>query len=258
MLEIDGAGRSSGPHVSIIVPARNEAENLPDLIDEIAAAMAQRRFEVIVIDDGSDDDSDRLLRDLQGTRSWLTSYRHDVSSGQSVAVRTGLLNAAGDLVATIDGDGENDPAYIPRLIDALNAAGPDYGMAAGQRVRRKATRFKRFASWIANHVRGAMLNDGTRDSGCGLKVVRRSLFLRLPYFDSWHRFLPALVIREGYRVVHVDVVDRQRRFGRSNYGVWDRLLVGIPDLIGVWWLRRRRQFVPSITEIGSDIHDRND
>ena len=236
------------PAISVVVPAKDEAGNLPGLLGEIETALAGRAFEVIVVDDGSGDASADLLRELAASKPWLKSARHASACGQSASVRTGLLRARGDIVVTIDGDGQNNPAYIPALVEALENASPDVGMAAGQRVGRKDTAFKRVASRIANKVRGAILRDGTRDSGCGLKAVRRDVFLRLPYFDSWHRFIPALVIREGAQIVHVDVVDRPRGHGQSKYGIWDRFWVGIWDLSGVWWLRKRRRKVPQIVE----------
>lgn len=232
--------------VTVVVPAKDEAQNLPILLDEIETALNGRTFEVIVIDDGSSDGTDIVLQDYAATHDWLRPVRHDTSCGQSCAVRTGLLHARGDIVATIDGDGENNPAYIPQLADALEAAGPSAALAAGQRLGRKASLAKRYASKFANKLRGAILKDNTRDSGCGLKALRRDVFLQLPYFDSWHRFLPALVIREGYGVVHIDVQDRQRRHGTSKYGIFDRALVGVLDLAGVWWLRRRRKKIPVI------------
>lgn len=237
---------SGGLDVTVVVPAKDEAENLPILLDEIGAALASRRFEVIVVDDGSRDGTDIVLQDYAANHSWLRPFRHETACGQSCAVRTGVLNARGDVVATIDGDGENNPAYIPELLAALEAAGPDVALAAGQRLGRKASLAKRYASKFANKLRGAILKDNTRDSGCGLKAVRREIFLQLPYFDSWHRFLPALVIREGYGVVHIDVQDRQRRHGTSKYGIFDRALIGVLDLFGVWWLRRRRKSIPSV------------
>jgi glycosyltransferase involved in cell wall biosynthesis len=172
-----------------------------------------------------------------------------VSCGQSAAVRSGVRAARAPLVATLDGDGQNDPAFIPALVAALEAGGPEAGLAAGQRVGRKDGRYKAVQSRVANRVRGRILKDGTRDTGCGLKVFRRDAYLSLPYFDALHRFMPALMKREGYVVVHVDVVDRPRRAGHSNYGLFDRLWVGILDLAGVWWLIRRRRRVPNVQEV---------
>ena len=237
------------PGVSVVVPAKDEAGNLPELLAEIQTALSGYAFEVIVVDDGSGDGTDAILRDLAANRPWLKMVRHASACGQSASVRTGLLQARGDVVVTIDGDGQNDPAFIPDLLKALEEAADDVALAAGQRLGRKDTAFKRLASRIANKVRGAILKDGTRDSGCGLKAVRRDVFLRLPYFDSWHRFIPALVIREGGKIVHVDVVDRPRRHGQSKYGIWDRFWVGLLDLMGVWWLRKRRRKVPQIVEV---------
>jgi glycosyltransferase involved in cell wall biosynthesis len=175
--------------------------------------------------------------------------RHDRSAGQSAAVRSGAFAARGGIIATMDGDGQNDPAYLPKLVDALQAAGPATGIAAGQRLKRTDSRAKQIASRFANGLRESILKDGTRDSGCGLKAIRADLFRRLPYFDGWHRYMPALVLREGFGVVHIDVVDRSRRHGKSNYGIFDRGLRGALDLIGVWWLRKRRKVVPTVTEI---------
>ena len=232
--------------VTVVVPAKDEAQNLPILLDEIRDALQGHSFEVIVVDDGSSDGTDKVLQAYAAEQPWLRPFRHETSCGQSCAVRTGVLNARGDVVATIDGDGENNPAYIPQLLDALQAGGPSVALAAGQRVGRKASLGKRLASRFANKLRGSILKDNTRDSGCGLKALKREVFLQLPYFDSWHRFLPALVIREGYGIVHIDVHDRHRRHGTSKYGIFDRALIGILDLFGVWWLRRRRKNIPSV------------
>jgi dolichol-phosphate mannosyltransferase len=182
-------------------------------------------------------------------RPWLRQIRQATPCGQSAAIRTGVAGAHAPVVATIDGDGQNDPAFIPALAAALEAGAPRIGLVAGQRVGRKATGFKKLQSRIANGVRSAVLKDGTRDTGCGLKAFRRDLFLSLPYFDGLHRFLPALVRREGFDIGYVDVVDRPRQHGVSNYGFWDRLWVGILDLAGVWWLIQRRKRVPQSEEI---------
>jgi dolichol-phosphate mannosyltransferase len=240
------------PSVAIVVPVRNEAGNIAPLVDEIAAALKGRDFEIVYVDDGSTDATGAELAELMRARPYLRQIRHAVSCGQSAAVRTGVKAARAPLVATLDGDGQNDPAFLPALFAPLEAGEARVGLVAGQRVGRKDTGFKKVQSRIANAVRGAILKDGTRDSGCGLKAFRRDVFLGLPYFDALHRFLPALVRRDGYAVAYVDVKDRQRRAGVSNYGLWDRLWVGILDLAGVWWLVRRRKRVSQATEIFRD------
>jgi dolichol-phosphate mannosyltransferase len=237
--------------ISVVVPCKNEEKNVAPLVDELEAALkAIGRFEVIYVDDGSTDGMGAEINRLMTTRPWLRQIRHERSGGQSASVRTGVRAARAGIIATLDGDGENNPAYIPELYKALTAS-PENGIAAGQRVGRKASGFKKFQSKIANKVRGGILRDGTRDSGCGLKCFPKALFLSLPYFDAIHRFLPALVVREGYKVVHVDVVDRTRLSGTSNYTMWNRLWVGILDLAGVWWLIRRKKPSPKAEEIKS-------
>jgi dolichol-phosphate mannosyltransferase len=242
-------GRDPDPGVSVVVPVRNEAGNIAPLVAEIAGALQGRAFEIVYVNDGSSDATEQELQGLMAQHPWLRQIRHAQSCGQSAAVRSGVAMAHAPVVVTIDGDGQNDPAFIPALIAALEKGAPRLGLIAGQRVGRKATGFKRWQSRIANGVRGAVLKDGTRDTGCGLKAFRRELFLSLPYFDGLHRFLPALVRREGFDVGYVDVVDRPRQHGTSNYGLWDRLWVGILDLAGVWWLIRRKKRVPRSEEV---------
>ncbi len=242
----------TAPAVSVVVPVRNEAGNIAPLVEEIAAALAGRAFEIVYVNDGSTDASAAELVTHARTRPYLRQVKHTVSCGQSAAIRTGVAAARGGLIVTLDGDGQNDPKFLPVLIDALQQGGAGVGLVAGQRVGRKASGFKKLQSRIANTVRGAVLRDGTRDTGCGLKAFRRDIFLSLPYFDGLHRFLPALVRRECYAIAYVDVVDRDRRHGVSNYGMWDRLWIGILDLAGVWWLIRRRKRVPQVSEVQSD------
>jgi dolichol-phosphate mannosyltransferase len=244
---------ANDPAVAVVVPVRNEAGNIATLVAEIAKALdGQWRFEVIYVNDGSSDDSEAELKRLMAQYPWLRRVRHKRSCGQSAAVRSGVSAARAPLIVTLDGDGQNNPAFIPALLRALEAGssriGLQIGLVAGQRVGRQTSGFKKFQSRIANAVRSAVLRDGTRDTGCGLKAFPREVFLRLPYFDGLHRFLPALVKREGYEIGYVDVVDRPRGAGVSNYGMWDRLWVGILDLAGVWWLIRRKKRIPEISE----------
>ncbi len=240
--------------VSIVVPVRNEAENIAPLIAEIGAALDARwAYEIIYVNDGSTDATTERLAAIMKQHGNLRQINHAVSSGQSAAVRSGVRAARGTIVATLDGDGQNNPAFLPDLIAAIENGSERVGLAAGQRVGRKDTGFKKIQSRIANGVRNAILRDGTRDTGCGLKAFRREVFLMMPYFDGLHRFLPALVRREGYEIAYVDVTDRPRRSGVSNYGFFDRLWIGIMDLVGVWWLIRRKKPTPVATEVTS--HD---
>jgi dolichol-phosphate mannosyltransferase len=236
--------------VSIVVPVRNEADNIAPLIAEIGAALDGRwNYEIVYVNDGSTDGTAERLKAAMAERKNLRQLRHAVSTGQSAAVRSGVRAARGAIVATLDGDGQNNPAFLPALISAIEQGGKRTGLAAGQRVGRKDTGFKKFQSRAANAIRSAILHDGTRDTGCGLKAFRREVFLALPYFDGLHRFLPALVRREGYDIVYVDVIDRPRHAGVSNYGFFDRLWIGIMDLMGVWWLIRRKKPTPDVTEV---------
>ena len=229
---------------------RNEAENIAPVIAEIAAVLDGRwNYEIIYVNDGSTDATPERLASAMKSRPNLREVRHAASSGQSAAVRSGVRAAHGAIVATLDGDGQNNPAFLPALISAIEEGGERTGLVAGQRVGRKDTGFKKIQSRIANTVRNAILHDGTRDTGCGLKAFRREVFLAMPYFDGLHRFLPALVRREGYDIAYVDVIDRPRHSGVSNYGFFDRLWIGIMDLAGVWWLIRRKKPTPVATEV---------
>lgn len=238
------------PAVSVVVPVRNEQDNIAPLVEEIVAAFAGAGpFEIIYVDDGSTDRTPAVLAGLRQDHPMLRVLRHAESSGQSAAVRSGVQAARAPVVCTLDGDGQNAPRFLPELVAALEAGGEQVGLVQGQRVGRKDTAFKRFQSRVANGVRRAILKDSTRDTGCGLKCFRRDIYLQLPYFDALHRFMPALVAREGYAIAHVDVVDRPRLTGVSNYGFFNRLWVGILDLAGVWWLIRRHRRRPVVTEV---------
>ncbi|MEW5787546.1 MAG: glycosyltransferase family 2 protein [Pseudomonadota bacterium] len=228
--------------LSVVVPVKNEAENIEPLIREIVAALSGLdEFEIVYVDDGSTDGTLAELRRLAGELPQLRIVRHREACGQSTAITSGVWAAGFDWIATLDGDGQNDPADIPALLARLRAARPEENlhMLAGWRARRQDTWFRRFSSKVANGVRSRLLKDATPDTGCGLKVFYRPTFLRLPYFDHMHRFLPALVQRHGGRVVSVVVNHRPRERGTSKYGLNNRLWVGIVDLFGVQWLIRR-------------------
>ena len=231
------------PELSVIVPVRDEAENIAPLIAEIEAALGgSGPFEIVYVDDGSRDETPARLRAIRAANPRLVVVRHKESCGQSQAVATGVKFARGAIIATIDGDGQKDPADIPRLVERLRtepADRRDLLLVAGRRTKRKDTLTKRLSSRIANAVRGRMLGDNTPDTGCGLKVLTRAAFLDMPRFDHMHRFLPALMIRAGGRVESVPVNHRPRARGQSKYGMWDRLWVGIVDLFGVMWLQSR-------------------
>jgi dolichol-phosphate mannosyltransferase len=230
------------PELSVVVPVRNEVGNLAPLLAEIQAALAGRvDHEVIYVDDGSTDGTDARLAQLCDEFPRLRVLRHARSCGQSAALASAVRAARGPWIATLDGDGQNDPADIPTLLAAARAATPDaeLQLVAGYRRRRQDSWLKRLSSRIANGVRARLLHDATPDTGCGLKLFPRAVFLQLPYFDHMHRFLPALVQRNGGRTVSVEVNHRPRTRGTSNYGVHNRLWVGIVDLFGVMWLQRR-------------------
>ena len=228
--------------VSVVIPARNEAENILPLLDEIALACAGLSHEVIVVDDGSTDATAQVLTQRMSVQPNLRLVQHDSSAGQSAAVHSGVLAARGEYVCTLDGDGQNPPAELPKLIAPLLADKEvKIGIVAGQRVKRQDTLSKKLASRFANLLRSWLLRDGTRDTGCGLKAFRREAFLQLPYFDHMHRYLPALFARDGWQIAHVDVAHRPRGAGRSNYSNLQRGLVGAADLLGVAWLLRRRK-----------------
>jgi dolichol-phosphate mannosyltransferase len=227
--------------LSVVIPVRNEALNIAPLVREIVAALeGGLDYEIVYVDDGSRDETAAAVRALAREVPRLRLLRHRRSFGQSTAIRTGVKAARAAWIATLDGDGQNDPADIPKLWQMAKAA-PSVPplLVAGHRAQRRDRAMKRLSSRVANWVRRGLLGDGTPDTGCGLKLFPRALYLELPVFDHNHRFLPALVRRAGGRVVSVPVNHRPRERGRSNYGTLDRLFIGIVDLIGVMWLMRR-------------------
>ena len=227
--------------LSVVIPVRNEAPNIAPLVAEIRAALDGKfDYEIVYVDDGSSDGTAAAVAALAASFPRLRLLRHRASRGQSAAIRTAIKAARAPWIATIDGDGQNDPADIPRLFEIARAASREPPiLVAGLRAKRRDTAAKRYASRIANAVRARLLGDSTRDTGCGLKIMRRELYLDLPYFDHNHRFLPALVMRQGGKTVSVEVNHRPRERGQSNYGVFDRLWVSIADLLGMMWLMRR-------------------
>ncbi|MBT3238638.1 MAG: glycosyltransferase family 2 protein [Rhodospirillaceae bacterium] len=229
------------PRLAVVVPVHNETGNIAPLIAEIRAALQGNiTFEIIYVDDASTDDTPDALNKVAADCPELRILRHQTCSGQSAAIATGVRAARGSAIATLDGDGQNDPADIPALLAAFDGGdNPDGLLIAGLRAKRRDSWVKRLSSRIANGVRGRLLGDDTTDTGCGLKVFSRDAFLRLPHFNHMHRFLPALIIRAGGKVVQVPVNHRPRESGASKYGTLDRLAVGIVDLFGVIWLQRR-------------------
>jgi dolichol-phosphate mannosyltransferase len=239
--------------ISIVVPVYNEADNVIPLIEEIVTAMSQAKvYEIIYVDDGSNDNTAAVLRQALQHFNALRVIRHLQSCGQSTAIHTGVKAANFPYIATLDGDGQNDPADISRLYEVLmqqRKIGSNLSMVAGWRHKRHDSAWRLFSSKLANAVRSDLLGDHTPDTGCGLKVFLKDEFLSLPYFDHMHRFLPALILRAGGQVISEPVNHRVRTHGYSKYGTFDRLWVGIVDILGVIWLQRRAK-LPEVNEIG--------
>lgn len=236
--------------LSVVVPVRNEAGNIRPLLQEIVAAIPWGMdWEILYVDDGSTDETRDELRAAQAAEPRLRVIRHTATAGQSAALWTGITRARGEWVVTLDGDGQNDPADIRRLweLTLIRTEDRPIGLVAGRREKRNDSYIRCVASRIANGVRRSLLNDDSRDTGCGLKLMRREALLAMPFFDHMHRFLPALFRNHGWAVATVGVNHRPRLTGRSKYGIFDRLWVGIVDLFGVMWLLRR-SVVPTAIE----------
>lgn len=228
------------PEISIVVPARDEIIAIGPLVEEIGRVMAGHEFEVIVIDDGSRDGSHHVLTGLAASHPWLRWFRNADPAGQSASIRTGVRAAGAALIVTLDGDGQNPPDQIPKLLAPFAAPGTTaLGLVQGQRLDRRDGSGRRLASRVANGIRRRLLRDGVRDSGCGMKAFRKQAYLDLPWFDHIHRFMPAMMLREGWAVATVPVTHRARIGGRSKYTNLARALVGVPDLLGAAWLIRR-------------------
>jgi len=227
--------------ISVVIPVKDEVENVAPLAKEIAAAIAHEApTEIIFVDDGSTDGTVDALTDLKKRLPQLRIIRHAQNAGQSRSIRTGVRAARFDIIVTLDGDGQNDPADIPKLLAILNGADEkEIGLVSGIRARRKDSLSRRLASRVGNTIRSSLLHDGASDTGCGLKAFRRDAFLALPYFDHMHRFIITLMLREGFGVRFVEVNHRERKHGMSNYTNFNRLLVSVNDLLGVRWLQRR-------------------
>ena len=227
--------------LSVVVPVYNESENVSKLVDEIAVALAQTDYEMIFVNDASSDDTLSVLTSLKKDHSTLRAISHRKNAGQSRAVRSGIIAAKGQYIATLDGDGQNDPADIPALFEQImRSDAPDnLALVGGRRAKRQDSWAKKMGSRIGNGVRKKLLNDQADDTGCGLKVFTREAFLQLPYFDHIHRYIPALMLREGYKIEFCDVNHRHHEFGVSKYTNFGRLMVSIADLRGVRWLNKR-------------------
>jgi glycosyltransferase involved in cell wall biosynthesis len=239
---------SQTPDISVVVPVFDEEGAAPDLAREIARAFAGRDFEIVFVDDNSRDGTRAALTALKAEIPQLRVLAHRANAGQSRAIRTGVMAARGAVVVTLDGDGQNDPADGPALVDALTAGPPELALVGGERVKRQDSQAKKIASRFGNGVRKRLLKDTANDTGCGLKAFRREAFLRLPYFDHIHRYLPALMMREGYQVAFRPVNHRHRQTGQSKYTNLGRLWASLSDLLGVMWLQSRARNPGGVVE----------
>lgn len=237
------ASAEGRPEFSVVSPVRNEAENVESLVREISQALAGRAFEIIFVDDSSQDDTRARLFALKDKIPNLRVIGHRKNAGQSRAVRTGVLAARSPIVLTLDGDGQNDPADLPGLLSQLNWADApgDLALVQGRRDKRIDSGWKKFGSRFANNIRRSMLKDSNTDSGCGMRAFKRDAYLQIPYFDHMHRYLPALMQSEGFMVEERAVGHRARQHGQSNYTNFGRLADAVSDMRGVMWLRKRRR-----------------
>jgi len=240
---------SAAPEISVVVPVFDEEGAAPALAREIAAAFKSRSYEMVFVDDASRDGTRAALKALAAEIPQLRVLAHRKNSGQSRAVRSGILGARGSIIVTLDGDGQNDPADAPGLVDVLTAGPPDLALVGGERVKRQDSYAKKIASRVGNGVRRRLLNDTATDTGCGLKAFRREAFLRLPYFDHIHRYLPALMRREGYQIAFRPVNHRHRQTGASKYTNLGRLWASLSDLFGVIWLQSRARNPGGVDEV---------
>ncbi|MFV2005627.1 MAG: glycosyltransferase family 2 protein [Gammaproteobacteria bacterium] len=229
------------PDLSVVIPVQNEEENILPLIEEVRKSLDDViDYELIYVNDGSNDSTLQILEEYRSGFPLLHVISHETGAGQSSAVRSGIHAAKSQIIATLDGDGQNDPADIPALYQALEEnAASGVVLVNGYRKKRKDTAIKRLSSRWANGIRGWLLSDDTPDTGCGLKVFKREAYLAIPFFDHLHRFLPAMMINGGGKVISVEVNHRERQLGSSHYGFFDRLWVGIFDIMGVIWLKSR-------------------
>ena len=239
---------SKTTEISVVIPVKNEAGNIDTLVSEIDESLKKFSYEIIYVNDGSEDNTELELKNNMKNNKKLRVICHENSQGQSAALRTGIKSSNSTLIATLDGDGQNDPSDLPKMIDTLKSCKDELVLIGGVRVNRKDSITRLWASSFAKYCRFILLKDTHPDSGCGIKVFHKELFLRLPYFDHMHRFLGALVLRTGSNVITVEVEHRARTAGKTKYGLGNRLWTGIVDLAGVLWLKRRAKH-PIIKEV---------
>ena len=233
----------TSPDISIVIPVFNESENIVNLAHEIITSLDGQKYEVIFVDDASTDQTKEKIRELKNNYPEIRGLSHNNNAGQSRAILSGVQMAESAYIVTLDGDGQNDPRDIPKLYNQLTRVSAPEGLVlvSGQRVKRLDSNAKKLASKLGNKIRKRLLNDEADDTGCGIKVIKRSVYLDLPFFDHMHRYIPALVMRSGFKIEFCEVNHRERKFGRSKYTNWGRLIVSLSDLLGVMWLGKRHR-----------------